>query len=310
VYLAREIEARGVTGIGCATGDSEDPTALARRFSPRSNEVSLPPGDELRVLVATDLLSEGQNLQDAAIVVNYDLPWAIVRLVQRAGRVDRIGQRAATVVCYQIWNDSIAADPKLEDVVRRLQPVVYATREHRGDDTRPPGAVVFVRTAHDTDALAYVDEDGSTVTASPTEVLRLAACRVDTPGLPPRQDHHDLVRCAVERIVTDEATAGGQLGSRAGPRFKVYERLMRLAGARQGTLFAPQIQAALDAIYRHPLQATAAEALSRRLRAGIDDAALGDFAMLLHEEGRLCFTPEQADAGVREPVIVCSMGIR
>ena len=56
--------------------------------------------DELRVLVATDVLSEGQNLQDAAIVVNYDLPWAIIRLIQRAGRVDRIGQKAEKILCY------------------------------------------------------------------------------------------------------------------------------------------------------------------------------------------------------------------
>ena len=59
--------------------------------------------DELRVLIATDVLSEGQNLQDCAIVVNYDLPWAIIRLIQRAGRVDRIGQMADTVLCYMFW---------------------------------------------------------------------------------------------------------------------------------------------------------------------------------------------------------------
>jgi hypothetical protein len=58
------------------------------------------PTDELRVLVATDVLSEGQNLQDAAIVVNYDLPWAIIRLIQRAGRVDRIGQQSDSIYCY------------------------------------------------------------------------------------------------------------------------------------------------------------------------------------------------------------------
>ena len=52
------------------------------------------------MLVATDVLSEGQNLQDAAIVVNYDLPWALIRLVQRAGRVDRIGQKADEILCY------------------------------------------------------------------------------------------------------------------------------------------------------------------------------------------------------------------
>jgi SNF2 family DNA or RNA helicase len=52
------------------------------------------------VLVATDVLSEGQNLQDGHIIVNYDLPWAIVRLIQRAGRVDRIGQKSEEIYCY------------------------------------------------------------------------------------------------------------------------------------------------------------------------------------------------------------------
>ena len=84
------------------TGDSDDPTALAWHFSPTSNDRRrvVPPEQELRVLVATDVLSEGQNLQDAHIVVNYDLPWPIIRLIQRAGRVDRIGQQAEQILCY------------------------------------------------------------------------------------------------------------------------------------------------------------------------------------------------------------------
>ena len=57
-------------------------------------------GDELQILIATDVLSEGQNLQDCATIVNYDLPWAIIRLIQRAGRVDRIGQQAEEITCY------------------------------------------------------------------------------------------------------------------------------------------------------------------------------------------------------------------
>src|SRR5690606_17752957 len=79
-----------------------DPTALAWRFSPNSNGVrnQVRAEDELRVLVATDVLSEGQNLQDCYVVVNYDLPWAIVRLIQRAGRVDRIGQKSENILCY------------------------------------------------------------------------------------------------------------------------------------------------------------------------------------------------------------------
>lgn len=101
-YLADQLSAFGITASAGVTGESDDPTALAWRFSPESNgrRAEVPPERELRVLVATDVLSEGQNLQDAHIVVNYDLPWAIIRLIQRAGRVDRIGQRSEQIVCY------------------------------------------------------------------------------------------------------------------------------------------------------------------------------------------------------------------
>lgn len=99
-YLVRELKRRGADGLEAVTGDTEAPTLLARRFSPQSNG-GLPAGEtEIRVLIATDLLSEGQNLQDCAVVVNYDLPWAIIRLIQRAGRVDRIGQSEPTIRCY------------------------------------------------------------------------------------------------------------------------------------------------------------------------------------------------------------------
>lgn len=101
-YLGRELRARGVQSAASVTGSSSDPTSYAWRFSPISNNKQdlIPPKEHLRVLIATDVLSEGQNLQDAAIIVNYDLPWAIIRLVQRAGRVDRIGQQADKILCY------------------------------------------------------------------------------------------------------------------------------------------------------------------------------------------------------------------
>ena len=73
-----------MSNIEAVTGDSQNPTALAWRFSPVSNNKSVASENELRLLVSTDILSEGQNLQDCAIVVNFDLPWAIIRLVQRA----------------------------------------------------------------------------------------------------------------------------------------------------------------------------------------------------------------------------------
>ncbi|MBW1679070.1 MAG: NgoFVII family restriction endonuclease [Deltaproteobacteria bacterium] len=101
-YLEKHLKLKGVSRLAGVTGDSPDPTALAWRFSPESNEKRgrIRHDEELRVLVATDVLSEGQNLQDCFIVVNYDLPWAIIRLVQRAGRVDRIGQKAENILCY------------------------------------------------------------------------------------------------------------------------------------------------------------------------------------------------------------------
>ncbi len=101
-YLEAQLAGMGIARVAGACGDSEDPTALAFRFSPESNgrRPWVSAESELRVLVATDVLSEGQNLQDSAIVVNYDLPWAIIRLTQRAGRVDRIGQQAEEILCY------------------------------------------------------------------------------------------------------------------------------------------------------------------------------------------------------------------
>ena len=101
-YLKTALAARGISQIEAVTGNSADPTGMAWRFSPVSNDKRdrVSAENELRVLISTDILSEGQNLQDCAIVVNYDLPWAIIRLVQRAGRVDRIGQTAEQISCY------------------------------------------------------------------------------------------------------------------------------------------------------------------------------------------------------------------
>jgi superfamily II DNA or RNA helicase len=101
-YLAEQLKASGLKAIEGVTGDTEDPTAVAYRFSPMSNgkRQAILPEKELRVVLATDVLSEGQNLQDCSIIVNFDLPWAIIRLIQRAGRVDRIGQKSDTILCY------------------------------------------------------------------------------------------------------------------------------------------------------------------------------------------------------------------
>ncbi|MEH1929114.1 helicase-related protein [Nostoc sp.] len=101
-YLADNLQSSHITNVAGVTGQSKDPTVMTGRFSPVSNgkREQISSSDELRILIATDVLSEGHNLQDCAIIVNWDLPWAIIRLIQRAGRVDRIGQNADQILCY------------------------------------------------------------------------------------------------------------------------------------------------------------------------------------------------------------------
>lgn len=132
-YVAQTLEDAGVAKVGLATGDSGDPAAIARRFSPGSNK--LPGGiapdsvaaDGIDVLVATDVLSEGQNLQDAHIVVNYDLPWAIIKLIQRAGRVDRVGQKSDTVYVYLISHEKVEQQISLRKRIKeRLESAAQA----------------------------------------------------------------------------------------------------------------------------------------------------------------------------------------
>jgi len=79
-------------GMEVVTGDVDIETKERRlkRFAPMANDYSIK-DDELHFLVSTDALSEGVNLQDASIVINYDLPWNPMRIVQRVGRVNRIG---------------------------------------------------------------------------------------------------------------------------------------------------------------------------------------------------------------------------
>ncbi len=104
-YLHEQLRRKGASDLECVTGNTDNPTSIAHRFSPISNDKPEIAGSEqeIRVLVTTDVLSEGQNLQDSHIIVNYDLPWAIIRLIQRAGRVDRIGQKSDKILCYSFF---------------------------------------------------------------------------------------------------------------------------------------------------------------------------------------------------------------
>lgn len=148
-YVAATLRSRlPAVLMASATGDTNDPTVLARRFSPTSNQAlgGLPAGQqELQVLVATDVLSEGQNLQDGAIVVNYDLPWTIIRIIQRAGRVDRVGQESPRVYVYSFLpQDGVERVIELRKrIARRLREnaEVFGSDEQFFDDDLTGDAV-------------------------------------------------------------------------------------------------------------------------------------------------------------------------
>lgn len=379
-YLETQLAARGVKAVAGVTGQSADPTELARRFSPRSNQRDgTLPAQELRVLLATDVLSEGQNLQDCHIVVNYDLPWAIIRLIQRAGRVDRIGQQAERILChsflpaegveriirlrnrvrtrlkenaevvgadeaffedeeddqaivdlyheragildgdadgevdlgsqaYQIWRNAITRDPGLERTVTSLPDVVFSTRAHTPGPGQPEGVLVFTRTAEGTDALAWVNREGRSVSESQVEILAACECQPDTPALPRHDTHHGLVERGVKHIAREERRLGGQLGRPSGARYRTYVRLKRHAEHVHGTLLdSDALRQAIQDIFTSPLRQSAVDALNRQMRTGMDDLELAKMVVELWEDDRLCVVSE--DAVLQEPKIICSLGL-
>ena len=384
-YLATALQAQGVTQIGLATGQSADPTALAWRFSPISNEKPVPEAEQLRVLVATDVLSEGQNLQDCSIILNYDLPWAIIRLIQRAGRVDRIGQQAEEILCYsflpaegverlinlrgrlrdrlsenqevvgtdeaffedeqaremllnlynersgvldeaeegdvdltsealQIWQSAIDANPALKGIIEKLPDVVYATREHEPTASDPEGVLLYLRTDGGTDALAWVDKEGNSVTQSQMRILRMARCSIDTPPLPRHPQHHELVTRGAELIAEQTKTVAGTLGNKRSAAARTYDRLMAYTQyVRETTpLLAmgtewENLERAIEEINQHPMKQNAIARLNREFKAGISDEQLAKLVTFLREHDALCvINPEERRDGAQ---IICSMGL-
>lgn len=101
-YLYDNINPHGDPHIEVIYGRDKDKTAIVGRFAPRANPEQAPKDEqsEINLLIATDVLSEGLNLQDCDRVINYDLHWNPVRLIQRFGRIDRIGSEFDKIYGY------------------------------------------------------------------------------------------------------------------------------------------------------------------------------------------------------------------
>jgi len=113
-YLFKHLQSPGKT-IGLVTGDEAklwngdkeigtNRAKIINLFAPKSNDYIVPSIEkEIQILISTDVLSEAINLQDAGEVMNYDFPWNPMKLVQRAGRIDRIGSLHKSIVIYNLF---------------------------------------------------------------------------------------------------------------------------------------------------------------------------------------------------------------
>ncbi|MBA7696598.1 RNA polymerase-associated protein RapA [subsurface metagenome] len=100
-YLYSNLNQKGKSDIVAIDSTHKNRSNIVNRFSPKANEYTLKKGEkEIKLLISTDILAEGLNLQDCDIIINYDLHWNPVRLIQRIGRIDRIGSENERVYSY------------------------------------------------------------------------------------------------------------------------------------------------------------------------------------------------------------------
>jgi superfamily II DNA or RNA helicase len=134
----------------------QDRGHLVKRFAPVANTPETEEGlrerralqaDELQILISTDVLSEGQNLQDAGVLVNYDLHWNPVRMIQRAGRIDRLGTPFETLTIYNCFPEE--GLETLLRLVERLQRRIADIDRTVGLDASVLGEVIHPRSLED-----------------------------------------------------------------------------------------------------------------------------------------------------------------
>ena len=140
LYLSRALRNRfrllAVTGRSAWAGSDQVPRRVALdAFAPVSRRAVADPLLDARLLVATDVASEGMNLQDAMAVVNYDLPWNPVRVMQRVGRVDRLGALGREVTVAHLV--PCGGMRSLTGVLRTLRSKLDATPRTLGVEPDP-----------------------------------------------------------------------------------------------------------------------------------------------------------------------------
>jgi superfamily II DNA or RNA helicase len=133
-YIHRRLNG-SVNNLSFVTAKTKDATTIIKRFAPLANEYKLKVDESpIDVVVSTDVFSAGLNLQDCGIVVNYDLHWNPVLLIQRIGRVDRIGTEHDIIRTY-----NFLPHKKIEDKIslkERVSRRVQEIHDYIGEDEK------------------------------------------------------------------------------------------------------------------------------------------------------------------------------
>ena len=133
-----------------------------KRFAPKANHQSEEELEALQqnpidIIICTDVLSEGQNLQDAGVLVNYDLHWNPVRMIQRAGRIDRLGTDYDELFIYNCFPEQGLEN--LLGLVARLQQRIATIDREVGLDASVLGEVISDKSLEELYRLKRADTD-------------------------------------------------------------------------------------------------------------------------------------------------------
>ena len=112
---------------------------LVKKFDPKNNDSIIPKHEQLDVLVSTDVLSEGVNLHAGRIVINYDFHWNPVRLIQRVGRIDRIGSEHALIDIFNFLpttkiDATLSLQEKVANKIKTIRKIVGHDQQILSDD--------------------------------------------------------------------------------------------------------------------------------------------------------------------------------
>jgi superfamily II DNA or RNA helicase len=199
---------------GRVAGGSLARRDLLARFAPRAHGVAEPaPHERIRLLLTTDLLAEGVNLQDAGVVVHLDLPWTPAAITQREGRIARLGSPHAAVHAYTLAPPGGgAALLAIAERLRRKAHVAFrvlSAGETAHDDATPSHASAPRSAAHTTRALVTplrLPTRATTFARILAEWCALAPVQLGDAPLRPAPDRA-LLRLALLRLELRRAPA-------------------------------------------------------------------------------------------------------